>query len=515
MFVQNDLKLITCLLNVLPSQGSYFNKSTTKTFEAMASQRTQKDRGNSRLDDYDDSRLPPRQRGTPSTSGSATQASRLPIASTSKTRLPIPRDEGSSSANEEEEEEAIHNSLTKSAQARRRRTSGAAVGGQGGSKTYDQTTPSPSRNAKGKGRQSLFAAPSSETPGRSRNAGYNSRIHDEQPLDAYDDDDDNDDEEGGFQPAAPEDDGYNDYDPAGDDYPEAMGADDERGNEDDGRLSEQEEEDPQGGYEDEDGPDPGDDYGHDSRRRQDGEDEAEDGYSDVSDELPPPLRARGNVSSRSAVHDSGHEEENEVDLPESLPPRPSGRPKKQQQARVGASQIQPRKPRSRIPEDHPEGVRRSHRDRTSPVAYWRGEHVIYQRRDSPSGAAYYEKVGIADRPKPIVKSLVNRHKRSRSASQGAAIKASANKRAKTRSVSVATDGEADPDGQEGFDNDWSKWDEETDPNGIVWDYVEGAEHQRRKSFLRLVHAPLWLVKSVFGLIFYSSFVRHRLYCDDV
>lgn len=118
------------------------------------------------------------------------------------------------------------------------------------------------------------------------------------------------------------------------------------------------------------------------------------------------------------------------------------------------------------------GVRRSGRDRTSPVDFWRNEHVIYRRRDSAGGAVYYDKMGVHTRPKQPVRHL------------GVAAR-SASQRAKSRSVpppaSRSKDkGKGKQKEKEEEEHNWAEWDEETDPDGIVWDYTEGREHKDRE-----------------------------------
>lgn len=288
------------------------------------------------------------------------------------------------------------------------------------------------------------------------------------------DDDYGNDDQVGFEPAAYDDEGrYPELQQENDDYPDegnlyrsgerqglsareqSSTSRQEERYDDDNRNYDREEEEEQQSSEDE---------RQEEYIAQAGEYEDEDS-DNVSDELPPPLTTKGKQRDRAAANDSGHIEDQDEDrngrIAQRQQKQPIQRPRKKYQKRVV---------------EYPDGVRRSRRDRTSPVAFWRNEHVIYQRIDSPSGAAYYEKVGIADRPKPPVKSLVNKHKRSRSVSQGP------NQRAKTRSVSVATDNEDEGPGQ-GMDQDWAKWDQETDPDGIVWDYVDGKEMQRRRSLL--------------------------------
>lgn len=419
--------------------GSFFNNKSSRSVNGSTRiPVTAKSRLSTRSDAYDTVPSSPSriQRPSPSSSGTP-RAARNAIASTSRQRVEAIQEPSST----DDEGEQIQSSLTRSAQAKRRRSSVQA----------GQDSSSPLRDSKGKGRQSLFRAPSSEQNVSRADMTARTEI-------AYNDDDDDDDdgEQNGFQPAEDDDDpGYDDVQQPYDDYPRA-------GN---GYESEQQEEEAERRHgrqganrntprhqQDDDQEEPYQNIGQD------------DEYDDDSEELPPPLSERGKKSSRSAANDSGHIE-NEDDVEDN-----------RARNRAKAVQKPPSKPRKKYERrviDYPDGVRRSRRDRTSPVAFWRNEHIIYQRRDSPSGAAYYEKVGVADRPTGPVRSLVNKHKRSRSASAGP------NKKAKTRSVSVATDNEGGVNRQ-GFDQDWAKWDEETDPDGIVWDYVDGKELQRRK-----------------------------------
>ncbi|KAK9894311.1 hypothetical protein P389DRAFT_105955 [Cystobasidium minutum MCA 4210] len=427
--------------------SSFFNKSNRSASAGRSVPVAAKSRLSTRSDIYDavPSSPPQLQRSSPSSSGTPRTA-RNAVASTSRQRIEALQDPTSS----DDENEQIQSSLTRSAQSRRRRSSIQAGA--------ERSSASPTRDAKGKGRQSLFRAPSSEQHSVGVGGDYDN------------DDNDKDQGQGGFQPAGYDDDaGYNDMQQPYDGYPDE-GQDYEADEQEDAQGAGREADE----YSDEEPED-----ASRRRRREDSAAEEEryqhqyeqDEYDNDSEELPEPLSERDKRSSRAAANDSGHIEDEE----ESAVARGRGR----------TSQKPPSKPRKKYERrviDYPEGVRRSRRDRTTPVAFWRNEHVIYQRRDSPSGAAYYEKVGVADRPTGPVRSLVNKHKRSRSASAGP------NKRAKTRSVSVATDNEADVP-QQGMDQDWTKWDEETDPDGIVWDYVDGKELQRRVAFTSTMLDP--------------------------
>ena len=105
------------------------------------------------------------------------------------------------------------------------------------------------------------------------------------------------------------------------------------------------------------------------------------------------------------------------------------------------------------------------------MEHWRNERVVYRRRDSGVNT-YYEKIGIESKPKPPIRSLVKKNITGKSgAREGAA-------RGKTRSLSAIGGGE---DGDER--PDMAQWDEETEPDGIVWDYVDGKELRRRKLFV--------------------------------
>jgi hypothetical protein len=442
----------------LLSTGSFFNK-TTRTIDTIPAPTAKKSRLSTRSDIYDDPPSSPPEQGQQSSSPArSSRQARNAVASTSKQRTQAMN---GGSTSDEGENEAVQSSLTRSAQARRRRSNEGRNRGE--------VSTSPVYDRKGKGRQSLFAAPSSDTNGNSR-------------VEGNEDDDDGygDEEQGGFEPAGEDgQDGYDNYAAVdGDDYPNGDD-NDETGYElpqrrdDDGSEDEA-----AGGEEDEDDVRSDDDQVHLSDEEDQHIGNPDEQYeSDHSVELPPPLSAKNSKAAKNvkpakaqrkaAANDSGHVDE---DKTTHTTPRAKPKPK----AAAAAAKQQLKKKQKRVYEN-PDGLRRSHRDRTSPVAFWRNEHIIYQRKDSPSGVAYYEKVGVADRPKPPVRSLVNRQKRSRSVSQAAS-----NKRAKTRSVSVGTDAAGEDAGpQQGMQQDWSKWDEETDPDGIVWDYVDGKETQRR------------------------------------
>lgn len=117
--------------------------------------------------------------------------------------------------------------------------------------------------------------------------------------------------------------------------------------------------------------------------------------------------------------------------------------------------------------------------------------MLYRRRDSGT-KAYIEKVGVHTRPKPPVRHL---------GVSGRTAAERAKARAKTRSASAAAapasgrsasgTGKGKKRAAEAFDvgdaggNDWGEWDEETDPDGIVWDYADGKETKDRTSCVQL------------------------------
>lgn len=468
--------------------GSFFNQSN-RTIDAVSAPYPSKSRLSTRSDIYDVVPSPSHlQRSSPASSGTPRQ-SRNAVASTSRQR---PRDALQEVTSSDEENEAVQSSLTRSAQARRKSSVQS-----GRNNTSRQRSSSPVYDRKGKGRESLFAAPSSDLHEQQSRLDTSARVEESR----YSDDGDDDDDQGGFQPAGYGDDdggyapdqqydtGYPDEEDPYEPNPQQEQQSDEKRHHDryarqeydeapaDGDPEEEEEDEEQ--EDDSDGDDRRDAYVAQP-------DEYEDEDSDaISDELPPPLNSTSKHRDRAAANDSGHMEDEDEESTQRTNGKSSKKKKNKQQQRQ-ISEGPRRKYQKRVVE-YPDGVRRSRRDRTSPVAFWRNEHVIYQRIDSPSGAAYYEKVGIADRPKPPVRSLVNKNKRSRSVSQGP------NKRAKTRSVSVATDNEDDRNNGtnigNGIDQDWAKWDEETDPDGIVWDYVDGKEMQRRIAFTSTMLDP--------------------------
>lgn len=144
-------------------------------------------------------------------------------------------------------------------------------------------------------------------------------------------------------------------------------------------------------------------------------------------------------------------------------------------------------------------MRRSGRDRTAPVEFWRNEYVKYKRRDSlTTGAVFLDKVGVHQRPKPPVRHLGINGKtpaqqraasaRAKTKSASAAPASATNGKGRRARTNAAADEEEDGDGGDGEEAqgrpDWGIWDEETDPDGLVWDYVEGKEVKDRESKFR-------------------------------
>ena len=129
------------------------------------------------------------------------------------------------------------------------------------------------------------------------------------------------------------------------------------------------------------------------------------------------------------------------------------------------------------------GLRRSERNTTEPLEYWRNERVLYKRRDSGMNV-YYEKIGVDHKPRRPTRSLV-----SRQAGKGPQKSGNVRGRSKTRSASAVSDTET-----EKFD--WAHWDEETDPDGIVWDFVEGKETRKRKLALQQAFSAAHLISNL-------------------
>lgn len=103
-----------------------------------------------------------------------------------------------------------------------------------------------------------------------------------------------------------------------------------------------------------------------------------------------------------------------------------------------------------------------------PLEYWRNERIVYGRRESGPQPHY----GIKDvlRPKkPESKSLVKKHR-------------SASAAARMRSVKE--------EDEEALNGDFEGWDDATDPEGLVWDYVKHEE--TRRSMVSLL-CPLCLI----------------------
>ena len=293
----------------------------------------------------------------------------------------------------------------------------------------------------------------------------------DEPSDDEDGDDDFDDASaGGYEPADQ------------DGYPDQSGYEDEEPQQDDRSADEQEDEDDDGVQDDGDGPlEPLAEEDKDA-----GSQEEDAAISQTAAGSKKRKRAGPHADDSGNANASGSEQTARGKQPAARKRKktvehPDGElPSMQSMGTLGPSEADVHASIS--------GVRRSQRDRTSPLEFWRNEHVVYRRRDSGL-ATYYEKVDVYTRPKPPVRHLgvqgrkgsAAAQKRARSASQAAA-----NGKGKTRSISVGPAGDAHAgDGVNGpgalaGDGYWAEWDEETEPDGIVWDYVDGAEVKKRE-----------------------------------
>lgn len=133
------------------------------------------------------------------------------------------------------------------------------------------------------------------------------------------------------------------------------------------------------------------------------------------------------------------------------------------------------------------GVRKSSRRKIEPLEYWRNERIVYARRDSGPQPHY----GIKDvlRPeKPRTKSLVSK-KRSASAT--------------ARSKSVKEEDE------DAIGGNFEGWDDATDPEGLVWDYVKH-EETRRSAFSSFLSPTRHLTILVcLGIAFTSKMIATK------
>ena len=108
------------------------------------------------------------------------------------------------------------------------------------------------------------------------------------------------------------------------------------------------------------------------------------------------------------------------------------------------------------------GVRRSTRPHIKPLEYWRNERVVYQRRQSGLGIKTVVKI-----PKQPSSSLSQKRRPNRQESK-----------ARQDSPSVKTE-----------QDDYTGWDDDTDQDGLTWDYVNSEEVRRRVAFTAAMIAP--------------------------
>ncbi|KIJ26429.1 hypothetical protein M422DRAFT_180332 [Sphaerobolus stellatus SS14] len=160
------------------------------------------------------------------------------------------------------------------------------------------------------------------------------------------------------------------------------------------------------------------------------------------------------------------DQEPEEDLPPSkpikktrkAPPTDSEPPKKR--PRKGETKKDKKQPRINNIDEN--GLRRSKRQHYAPLEYWRGEHVVYGRREHGKSVV------------PVIKEIIRFPKPEPELLGTAVIKR--RKRYVTRPP------------RSKIDNPELGWDDETQPNGIIMDYQSQSEVERRVAFpARLVN----------------------------
>ncbi|EPQ57776.1 hypothetical protein GLOTRDRAFT_136648 [Gloeophyllum trabeum ATCC 11539] len=211
------------------------------------------------------------------------------------------------------------------------------------------------------------------------------------------------------------------------------------------------------------------------KERQRDEEMEEQEQSDVEDAVDPGLQEADDMP-MDLDNDAQQEEEEE---------RPSSKKARLAKEKENPKPKKPRAPRKRqevmhIPlsqdsdnGEHP-GVRRSRRVRYGPLEWWRLEKVVYGRRDS--GVTYVPHIKeIIRLPKEPVQPLG---------------KAGRKGRKKTREGSRAKTGTAEPEVEVvPAPNPEEGWDDQTEPKGIILDYVTKQEVERRIAFTAKMLEP--------------------------
>jgi centromere protein C len=101
------------------------------------------------------------------------------------------------------------------------------------------------------------------------------------------------------------------------------------------------------------------------------------------------------------------------------------------------------------------GTRRSVRQKVERLDFWRNERIVYSRRKSGLGIA-----DIVRPPKPEIKPL-------------------SHKKGYRRTKSAQPKGEDGEHGEGTPQADYAGWDDATDPDGLVWDFINDCEIRRR------------------------------------
>lgn len=143
-----------------------------------------------------------------------------------------------------------------------------------------------------------------------------------------------------------------------------------------------------------------------------------------------------------------------------------------------------------------EGLRRSKRQHYPPLDFWRLEKVVWGRRENgPSVVPVIKEIIRIPQPEPEPLG-VKRRKRSS---------------ARTRSKSAVS---PDPSNEEirivEVDNPELGWDDETQPNGIIWDYRLQIEVERRKlSYNDLLSLVVQYIYGLIGIAFPTRLVKAK------
>ncbi|KLO19245.1 hypothetical protein SCHPADRAFT_843935 [Schizopora paradoxa] len=233
------------------------------------------------------------------------------------------------------------------------------------------------------------------------------------------------------------------------------------------------------------------------------------GEDDVEPEGPPsspilpPSSSKSRGKSKSLDYETANEDDVEDEIERGLqeidetedpePEEEEVRPQsKGKRARVEEPQKKTKEPAKKrrvqktmpLTETHQnvEGVRRGTRTRYKPLEFWRNEKVVYGRRESGVSMVPVIK-DIIRLPKDAPEPLVHKGRRSKP-------------RSKTASQA--------PEPQVIIYNPEEGWDDATDPHGVVLDYVNREEVQRRVAFTSKMVTPKpaadnnFLFQKIFG-----------------